>query len=155
MGISGTSQGSYGSMLELTWRGRDEIKLSDGDVRKFLKDHDTLNVRGFCGKEDQARLGFGDCSGQILPAGAYDGLQTAAATKALSFKAFELHSYWRSTCSWRVRIALAFHNIDFATKPVHLLNNSGEQHAEAYKSTVNPMSQVPALSFVDEHGDKH
>lgn len=46
--ISGTSTGSYGSMLELTWRGRDEIKLSDGGVRKFLRDHDALNIRG-CG----------------------------------------------------------------------------------------------------------
>lgn len=69
--ISGASPGTYGSMLELSWRGRDEIKLSDGSVRKFLADGDTLSLRGVC-SNGTTRLGFGNCSGQILPAGSLD-----------------------------------------------------------------------------------
>lgn len=71
--ISGSTPDSYGSMLELTWRGRDDIPLADGTTRKFLVDDDTINIRGFCkGTNGRTRLGFGDCLGQILPAGAYD-----------------------------------------------------------------------------------
>eukprot|EP00933_Yihiella_yeosuensis_P072277 TRINITY_DN80627_c0_g1_i1.p1 TRINITY_DN80627_c0_g1~~TRINITY_DN80627_c0_g1_i1.p1 ORF type:complete len:456 (-),score=89.74 TRINITY_DN80627_c0_g1_i1:97-1464(-) len=69
--ISGSDPGSYGSMLELTWRGRDEIKLADGEIRKFLRDGDAINLRGSC-EQDGVRIGFGDCYGEILPAGSYD-----------------------------------------------------------------------------------
>jgi len=153
--ISGTSQGSYGSMLELTWRGRDEIKLDGGDVRKFLKDHDTINLRGFCSKEGQPRIGFGDCAGQILPAGAYDAARAPAESKALPYKDFTLHTYWRSSCSWRVRVALAYHGFDYASKPVHLVKGGGEQHSESYRTSTNPMAQVPSLTFVDASGESH
>lgn len=69
--ISGQDRSAYGSMLELTWRGRDEIELADGGVRKFLRDHDAVNLRGYCSGENY-RIGFGDCAGEILPAGSYD-----------------------------------------------------------------------------------
>jgi len=153
--ISGTSPGSYGSMLELTWRGRDEIKLSDGGVRKFLQDHDTLNVRGFCAKDGEGRIGFGDCSGKILPAGSYDNVAVEQPVQQAGFTDFELHGYWRSSASWRVRVALAYHNIDFTTKPVHLLKDGGEQLKSDFTSDVNPMAQVPALSFKDSSGRSH
>jgi len=152
--ISGTSTGSYGSMLELTWRGRDEIKLSDGGVRKFLRDHDALNIRGWCA-EGGSRIGFGDCAGQILPAGAYDAAAPQPAAASPAFRSFELHSYWRSSCSWRVRIALAYHGIDFSVKPVHLLKGGGEQLTDSFKTGVNPMAQVPALTFADGDGHSH
>jgi len=67
--ISGEDPGSYGSMLELSWRGRDEIPLSGGGVRKFIKDHDTIVMRGTCGGTDGLpRIGFGNCAGKVLPA---------------------------------------------------------------------------------------
>jgi len=153
--ISGEGQGSYGSMLELTWRGRDEIKLDSGDVRKFLKDQDTINLRGFCAKEGLPRIGFGDCAGKILPAGAYDNVSAPAESQAASYKDFALHTYWRSSSSWRARIALAYHGLDYSSKPVHLLKNGGEQHSESYKSSLNAMAQVPSLSFVDAEGKSH
>lgn len=55
-----------------------------------------------------------------------------------------LYSYFRSSCSYRVRIALALKNIDYEYKAVSLIKDGGEQHSEDYKA-VNPMEQVPAL----------
>lgn len=65
--ISGPTKDSYGSMLELTWRGQNPITLSDGSERKFINDRDTVIMRAYCEK-DGLRIGFGECSGQILPA---------------------------------------------------------------------------------------
>ncbi|MBL4663967.1 MAG: fumarylacetoacetase, partial [Flavobacteriaceae bacterium] len=65
--ISGPTKDSYGSMLELTWRGQNPIKLSDGTERKFINDNDTVILRGYC-QNDSVRIGFGDCSGKVLPA---------------------------------------------------------------------------------------
>lgn len=48
-----------------------------------------------------------------------------------------LYSYWRSTCSWRVRIALAWKGIEYEYKPVHLLNGGGEHFQEEY-TKLNP-----------------
>ncbi|CAH2328476.1 maleylacetoacetate isomerase isoform X1 [Pelobates cultripes] len=55
-----------------------------------------------------------------------------------------LFSYFRSSCSWRVRIALALKDIEYDLHPVSLIKNGGEQYSEEYKK-VNPMQQVPAL----------
>ena len=65
--ISGPTKDSFGSMLELTWRGANPIKLTDGSERKFINDGDTVIMRGFCKNKD-VRIGFGDCSGKVLPA---------------------------------------------------------------------------------------
>jgi maleylacetoacetate isomerase len=55
-----------------------------------------------------------------------------------------LYSYWRSSAAYRVRIALNLKGLDYAIRPVHLLNNGGEQHAEAYRK-LNPIEQLPTL----------
>lgn len=65
--ISGKDKNSYGSMLELTWRGTNPIKLNDGTERKFINDNDTIIMKGWAEK-DGIRVGFGEVSGQILPA---------------------------------------------------------------------------------------
>lgn len=65
--ISGPTPDSYGSMLELTWKGEKPIKLNDGTERKFINDGDTVILRGYC-KNDQVRIGFGECKGKVLPA---------------------------------------------------------------------------------------
>lgn len=64
--ISGTDPKSYGSMLELTWRGANPITLSNGQERKFLEDGDTVIMRGF-GEKDGIRVGFGEVKGKVLP----------------------------------------------------------------------------------------
>lgn len=65
--ISGTDSNSFGSMLELTWRGQNPLKLNDGQERKFIEDHDTVIMRGWAQKGD-IRVGFGEVTGTILPA---------------------------------------------------------------------------------------
>ncbi len=65
--ISGPTQDSFGSMLELTWRGQNPIKMNDGSERKFINDNDTVIMRGYC-KNEKIRIGFGECSGKVLPA---------------------------------------------------------------------------------------
>jgi len=65
--ISGTKESSFGSMLELSWKGTKPIPLNDGSTRTFIQDNDTLILRGFCQNED-IRIGFGESSGKILPA---------------------------------------------------------------------------------------
>jgi len=65
--ISGSEPNSFGSMLELTWRGQNPLKLSDGTERKFINDHDTIIMRGFSEKNG-IRVGFGEVRGKVLPA---------------------------------------------------------------------------------------
>jgi len=65
--ISGTAPGERGSMLEMSEGGKKDVMLYGMDMRKFLKDGDAINIRGFCG-EDGWRVGFGDCAGRIYSA---------------------------------------------------------------------------------------
>eukprot|EP00761_Pharyngomonas_kirbyi_P011884 gb/GECH01011910.1/.p1 GENE.gb/GECH01011910.1/~~gb/GECH01011910.1/.p1 ORF type:complete len:221 (+),score=45.73 gb/GECH01011910.1/:1-663(+) len=57
-----------------------------------------------------------------------------------------LYSYWRSTCSWRTRIALHTKGVEFTVKPVHLVKEGGEQHRPEYKEK-NPLSLLPTLVY--------
>ncbi|WP_366183692.1 fumarylacetoacetase [Flavobacterium ovatum] len=64
--ISGPTQDSYGSMLELTWGGKNPIQLNDGTERKFINDNDTVIMNGFC-KNSQVQIGFGEVKTKLLP----------------------------------------------------------------------------------------
>ncbi|KAM6394245.1 maleylacetoacetate isomerase isoform 2-T2 [Pluvialis apricaria] len=57
-----------------------------------------------------------------------------------------LYSYFRSSCSWRVRIALALKGISYDVVPVNLLKDGGQQFSAEFKA-MNPMQQVPALKI--------
>ena len=65
--ISGDGDDSMGSLLELTWGGERPLQLADGQTRSFLQDHDTVTLAGHA-QGDGYRVGFGSCTGQILPA---------------------------------------------------------------------------------------
>ena len=65
--ISGPTPDSYGSMLEITWQGKNPIQMPDGTERKFIQDNDTVVMRAHAEK-DGVRIGFGECTGKILPA---------------------------------------------------------------------------------------
>ena len=65
--ISGPTKNSYGSMLELTWGGKEPIVLKDKTTRTFFNDGDNVIIRGYC-KNDTIRIGFGKCTGKIMPA---------------------------------------------------------------------------------------
>lgn len=65
--ISGDAADSFGSMLELSWKGTKQVQLLGGESRKFLQDNDEVTIRGFC-RNDELRIGFGSASGVVLPA---------------------------------------------------------------------------------------
>jgi fumarylacetoacetase len=65
--ISGPTPDSYGSMLEITWRGSKPISMPDGTERKFIQDGDTVIMKAFCEK-DGKRVGFGEVRTKVLPA---------------------------------------------------------------------------------------
>ena len=125
--ISGSTPDSLGSMLELSWKGSREVNLENGNAsdpantkRKFLKDNDSVIMTG-CARRDGHCVGFGSVSGKLLPAG------TSVATNSLlptpySFGNlnFKLYSYWRSSSSWRVRIALALKGLAYEYVAVDL-----------------------------------
>jgi len=65
--ISGPTPDSYGSLLELTWRGSKPLALPGGETRTFLQDGDRLTLTGWC-QGDGYRVGFGEVTGRVLPA---------------------------------------------------------------------------------------
>ena len=65
--ISGPTPDSYGSMLELAWKGTKPMQLKDGSERKFIQDFDTVILRGSCEKGG-VRIGFGEVKTKVLPA---------------------------------------------------------------------------------------
>lgn len=126
--ISGTDQTAFGSMLELSWRGAKEIPLvnsPNNETRKFLKDGDTVIIKGLAVSGDGSyRIGFGEVSGRILPAGTVSSTptipQTISTNTFAGYSNFKLYSYYRSSSSWRVRIALALKGIQYETIPIDL-----------------------------------
>jgi maleylacetoacetate isomerase len=76
--------------------------------------------------------------------------ETSAAKKArVASDGVTLHSYWRSSCSWRVRIALALKGVDYEYRAVHLVQDGGMQLKDEY-AALNPMKEVPTL-VIDGH----
>ncbi len=64
--ISGPEKGSYGSMLEISWKGTQPVEMPDGTSRRFINDNDTIIMRGHS-EEGGVRIGFGEVSTKILP----------------------------------------------------------------------------------------
>lgn len=66
--ISGTTSAEYGSFLEQSQNGKQEINLIGGEKRMFIEDGDEITIRGVCGSDEDALVGFGECVGRIEPA---------------------------------------------------------------------------------------
>ena len=64
--ISGAAKDTRGSLLELSWGGKEPFAI-DGGTRSFIEDNDTLTLRGHA-QGNGYRIGFGECRGQLLPA---------------------------------------------------------------------------------------
>lgn len=64
--ISGPEPGSFGSMLEIAWKGTKPVQMPDGTERKFIHDGDTVRMTGHCEK-DGLRIGFGEATAKVLP----------------------------------------------------------------------------------------
>jgi fumarylacetoacetase len=65
--ISGPEKANRGSLLELSWGGKEPLTLDSGDTRSFIADGDTVVMRGAC-QGNGYRIGFGSCAGRLLPA---------------------------------------------------------------------------------------
>ena len=142
--ISGSDATAYGSLLELCWQGSKEVgPLADGSVRKFLKDGDVVSMRGLCQHSTGYKVGFGECTGKVLPANTVPPPMPPP-PPMIVLKDVKLQSYWRSTCSWRVRIALAFFRVTYEYVSINLL--------EGDQVNVSPMHQVPRLDWLDGSG---
>ena len=66
--VSGPEKSNRGCLLELTWRGSEPIECPTGESRKFLQDGDEVILRGRCEKDGYRRIGFGSCTGLVIPA---------------------------------------------------------------------------------------
>ena len=153
--ISGQSDDSFGSMLELSWKGSREVKVGT-ETRKFLKDGDTVVMTGWCSPKEGkcGRVGFGECSGKLLPAKASSEaspMVTSIQPIRSRFQNFKLYSYWRSSSTWRVRIALHAKGIPFETIPVDLKRG---HHKTPEFLAKNPMGLLPVLEYTDTHTNK-
>ena len=65
--ISGAEKHQRGSLLELSWGGKEPVELNDGSTRNFIEDNDTITMTG-AAKGDGYQIGFGECIGKVLPA---------------------------------------------------------------------------------------
>jgi fumarylacetoacetase len=65
--ISGPTKPERGSLLELSWGGKEPLTLDTGETRSFIEDGDTLTLSG-AARGDGYTIGFGDCTGTLLPA---------------------------------------------------------------------------------------
>jgi fumarylacetoacetase len=66
--VSGPERSGWGSLLELSARGREPIALPNGETRGFIEDGDEIVFRGECVREGRARIGFGECRAVVSPA---------------------------------------------------------------------------------------
>ena len=146
---------TLGSMLELSWRGSRDVVLDQSaapdNVRKFLRDGDTVSMRGSASEGQPYRIGFGSVTGKILSADSIAAPPLPLAQPAPAYSRFRLFSYWRSSCSWRVRVALALKAVPFEYVAVDisvLVGNTDKTLPPAYTAH-NKMEQVPTLEFFD------
>jgi fumarylacetoacetase len=66
--LSGPTLEEAGALIELTAGGKNPVQLPNGESRAFLEDGDTVILRGWCARAGNARIGFGECRGTVLPA---------------------------------------------------------------------------------------
>ncbi len=66
--ISGPEPGSFGSMLEISWRGSKPFAMPDGSERRFIQDGDSVRLTGCAAAPGKPRIGFGEATGRIVPA---------------------------------------------------------------------------------------
>ena len=64
--ISGPDKDQYGSLLELSWGGKEPLTLDGGETRKFIENGDRLTLKGWAQGEGH-RIGFGECTGTVVP----------------------------------------------------------------------------------------
>ena len=172
--ISGNERQNFGSMLELSWKGTRDIVFAnngnsssagEGETRTFLKDGDAVIMKGWCEKEGTGRVGFGQCSGRVLPANPYPYNKNSQQlmksegkdqhqTMQNRYSNFKLYGFWRSSCTWRVRISLASKGIRYETVFVNLFEEDNQTQTMAATESIGLGGQVPILEFTDNGGSQ-
>jgi fumarylacetoacetase len=66
--VSGPERHQRGSLIELSWNGREPLPLADGSTRTFLEDGDVVTISASAPGPGGTRIGFGEVIGQVLPA---------------------------------------------------------------------------------------
>jgi fumarylacetoacetase len=66
--LSGPTLDQAGALIELTQGGKNPMTLPNGEQRTWLEDGDSVVLRGWCERAGAVRIGFGECSGTVLPA---------------------------------------------------------------------------------------
>ena len=134
---SGPTPDEAGSLMELSLGGKQPLALPSGETRTFLEDGDTVMFRGHCQAAGAARIGFGEVRGTVLPA-------RSCAWPKEGAPMLQLYTYFRSSASYRVRIALNLKGL-----PYELLcrctcsQDGGAQHAPQLRSSSTPLSWCP------------
>lgn len=64
--ISGPEEGTYGSMLEISWKGTKPVNMPDGTQRRFVNDGDSVIMKGYS-SNNNIRIGFGEVKTLVLP----------------------------------------------------------------------------------------
>ena len=144
--ISGKEQYSFGSMLELSWKGSRDIELNGGETRKFLQDGDAVIMKGWCEKEGSHRVGFGECSARVLPADPFPYRQNSKTPQLVTcndsrFAKFKLRGCFTSSFTKQVCIALSAKRIPYLYET--------SQHDKNKDVVTYPIHNIPTLEFMD------
>ena len=112
-------------------------------------------MTGYSTKENQLRVGFGDVSGKVLPAGSVSQESIAAVSPENATCRYRLYGYWQSTSSWRVRLALGTKQIPYEYLPVDLsiMRGNNVNRLPAEFRDKNLLEQVPVLEIVTTNAD--
>lgn len=148
--ISGSTPSAFGSMQELCWNGTRDVPLGEtNQVRQFLCDGDTVVMKGWA-EGKGGRVGFGVCAGKVIPSLLPGEKVEPPSAISLSgeyrYTNIKLYGSWKSSSTWRVRIALQAKSIPYENIAVNL--SQDEQSAYLYKER-NPMAQIPVLEYTD------
>ncbi|EJK62337.1 hypothetical protein THAOC_17055 [Thalassiosira oceanica] len=137
--ISGRGRESFGSLLELSWKGTRPVELGDGSSRTFLEDGDEVIMRGWCEARSGlvGRVGFGECSARVLPADPYPYesagpiCDNTIGSSEIRYEDLKVRSSSGSTSLLRVRVALAAKRLeDVEELPQEDGRGGGDQPSE-------------------------
>jgi fumarylacetoacetase len=158
--ISGTAENSFGSMLELSWKGSRQVKLSadegKGESRKFLSDGDTVIMKGTCKKPKHGRVGFGECRGKVMAAGSRVKINrprktTDALVTSLEHNSFKLHHLPESSTSWTLEIILKAKQVPYVSVPATEMGTVLEFKDPNSRKVRNFSTVLSAARFLDDH----
>ena len=112
-------------------------------------------MTGYSTSGDQLRVGFGEVSGKILPAGSVPEESDVVGSTENSTRRYRLHGYWQSTSSWRVRLALATKQIpyEYVAWDLSIMRGNNVNRLPVEFRDKNLLEQVPVLEIITMSAD--